>query len=144
MGAKPLGKICVATPYRFYSHLNQDYSQTSYICIKTTVKLHSRNSFYPHINHQGRLDPILLYIKTKFCSDDHLNGLIQLLDIAPLNLMISEYSFRLEPSSISGSICLTKILRAEGIIAFYCCYKYDINIFWLCCVWCCQEDSEAF
>ena len=74
-----------------------------------------------HPNHQERVDPILLYIKTKFFSDDHLNGLIQLLDIAPLNLMISEYSFRLELSSISGSICLTKMLRAEGIIAFYCC-----------------------
>ena len=44
-------------------------------------------------------------------------GLIEILDIAPLNLMISEYSFRLELSSISGSVCLTKILRAEGIIA---------------------------
>ena len=65
---------------------------------------------------------------------------------------VGEYLFRLELSSIFGSICLTKILQAEGIISFYYCYKgcyikpgyNDIDIiFWLSCVWCRQEASEA-
>ena len=77
--------------------------------------------FIPTSTIKGGWTQSYFPFKTKFYSDDHLNGLIQLLDTAPLNLMISEYSFRLELSSISGSICLTKILRAEGIIAFYCC-----------------------
>ena len=68
-----------ATPLMM--HLNQDCSQTSNFG-------KSRNFFHQNINHQGRLDPILLYFPTSnnIFSDDHLHGLIKRLDITPLNI----------------------------------------------------------
>ena len=77
--------------------------------------------FIPTSTNKGGWTQSYFTLNQKIFPGDHLNGMIQFLDKASLNLMISEYSFLLELSSISGSICLTKIMRAEGIIAFYFC-----------------------